>query len=120
ALVAAGVLAPAAARALTEGGMVRENFRGRALASPFGVVIVFAAVCALVPLALLDRLAGADVLPAELGLVVPYALGVAFLGLADDLLSGPERGWRGHVGAVVRGGLSTGALKAVGAAGLAL
>src|SRR3954452_11076173 len=120
ALVAAGVLAPPAARALAEGGMVRENFRGRALAFPFGVVVVFAAVCALVPLALLDRLAGADVLPAELGLVVPYVLGVAFLGLADDMLSGPERGWRGHGAAVLRGGFSTGALKALGALGLAL
>jgi UDP-GlcNAc:undecaprenyl-phosphate/decaprenyl-phosphate GlcNAc-1-phosphate transferase len=120
ALVAAGVLAPPAARALAEGGMVRENFRGRALAFPFGVVVVFAAVCALVPLALLDRLADADVLPAELGLVVPYALGIAFLGLADDMLSGPERGWRGHAAATLRGGFSTGALKAVGAAGLAL
>jgi UDP-GlcNAc:undecaprenyl-phosphate/decaprenyl-phosphate GlcNAc-1-phosphate transferase len=120
ALVAAGVLAPPAARGLAAGGMVRENFRGRALAFPFGVVVVFAAVCALVPLALLYRLADADVLPAELGLVVPYALGIAFLGLADDMLSGPERGWRGHAAATLRGGFSTGALKAIGAAGLAL
>jgi UDP-N-acetylmuramyl pentapeptide phosphotransferase/UDP-N-acetylglucosamine-1-phosphate transferase len=73
-----------------------------------------------VPLALLGRFADTSILPAGLGLVVPYALGVAFLGLADDAVSGPERGWRGHGAAILRGGFSTGALKAVGALGLAL
>ena len=121
ALAFAAVLAPATWRALQSGGFVRENYRGRALPFPFGVVIVFAAVAALIPLALLDRLGGVDeALPAELARVLPFALGVAFLGLADDALSGPERGWRGHGAAVLRGGFSTGALKAVGALGLAL
>ena len=95
ALIVAAVLAPPLLRALREGGLVRENFRGRVLPFPFGVLVVFAAVGALIALALLDRLAGADTLPADLALVVPYALGVAFLGLADDALSGPQRGWRG-------------------------
>jgi UDP-GlcNAc:undecaprenyl-phosphate GlcNAc-1-phosphate transferase len=120
ALAAAAALAPPAHRALTEGGLVRENFRGRPLAFPFGVLVVLAAVVALVPLALVDELAGADVLRPELGLAATYVLGVAFLGLCDDVLSGRERGWRGHVAAVLRGGFSTGALKAVGSLGLAL
>jgi UDP-GlcNAc:undecaprenyl-phosphate GlcNAc-1-phosphate transferase len=121
ALAFAAVLAPTAWRALRAGGFVRANYRGREVPFPFGVVIVFAAVAALIPLALLDRLAGVDeALPAELARVLPFALGVAFLGLADDVLSGPERGWRGHGAAVLRGGFSTGALKAVGALGLAL
>ena len=120
ALVTAAALAPATRRALRDGGFVRENYRGRPLPFPFGVLIVFAAVCALIPLALLEQLAGADALPDGLALIAPYALGVAFLGLADDALSGPERGWRGHGAAVLRGGFSTGALKAVGALGLAL
>jgi UDP-GlcNAc:undecaprenyl-phosphate/decaprenyl-phosphate GlcNAc-1-phosphate transferase len=120
ALIVAAVLAPPLLRALREGGLVRENFRGRVLPFPFGVLVVFAAVGALIALALLDRLAGADTLPADLALVVPYALGVAFLGLADDALSGPQRGWRGHARAVLRGGFSTGAMKAIGALGLAL
>ena len=46
--------------------------------------------------------------------------GVALLGLLDDLLDAPPRGWRGHAAAVRRGELSTGALKAVGTAALAL
>ena len=120
ALAAAVVVAPATWRALTGGGFVRENYRGRDLAFPFGVVIVFAALVALVPLAAIGRFADHRALPEQLSLVVPYALGVAFLGLADDVLSGAARGWRGHGAAILRGGFSTGALKAVGALGLAL
>jgi UDP-N-acetylmuramyl pentapeptide phosphotransferase/UDP-N-acetylglucosamine-1-phosphate transferase len=120
ALAAAVAVAPATWRALVQGRNVRENHRGREVAFPFGVVIVFAAVLALVPLALVARFADDRALPAHLSLVVPYALGVAFLGLADDVLSGPARGWRGHGAALLRGELSTGVLKAVGAVGLAL
>jgi hypothetical protein len=60
-------------------------------------------------------------------------IGVALLGLLDDFAgtSGPwaagsgqdpdsPRGWRGHSSAVLRGGFSTGALKAAGSLGLAL
>jgi len=48
-------------------------------------------------------------------------LGVAVLGLIDDLIgAGDERGWRGHVRATAAGGFSPGLLKAAGAAGLAL
>src|SRR3954468_13099760 len=120
ALAAAVVVAPATWRALSQGGFVRPNSRERELPFPFGVVVVFAAVIALVPLALIARFADARALPDELSLVVPYARGVAFLGLADYVLSGEERGWRGHGAAILRGGFSTGALKAVGALGLAL
>jgi UDP-N-acetylmuramyl pentapeptide phosphotransferase/UDP-N-acetylglucosamine-1-phosphate transferase len=52
--------------------------------------------------------------------VAIYALGVAALGLIDDLLSAEPRGWRGHGAAVLAGRFSTGALKAVGSLGLAL
>ncbi len=47
---------------------------------------------------------------AAVGVAVPPALPVAAIGLADDLWSGPERGFRAHVG----GGLTTGTLKLVG------
>src|SRR3954470_18225076 len=120
ALAAALVVAPATWRAFTQGGFTRANYRGRELPFPFGVTIVFAALLALVPLALVGRFADTGALPADLALVVPYALGVAFLGLADDVLSGEERGWRGHGAQILRGGFSTGAMKAAGALGLAL
>jgi UDP-GlcNAc:undecaprenyl-phosphate GlcNAc-1-phosphate transferase len=120
AFAAALVLAPALRRTLDKEGLVRENFRGNRLPFPFGVLIVFSAVVALVVVAPLDQLTDGDVLMPELGIVALYALGVAFLGLADDVLSGASRGWRGHGAAVLRGRFSTGALKAVGSLGLAL
>jgi hypothetical protein len=46
---------------------------------------------------------------AAVGLAVPEVAVVAAVGLADDLWSGPERGFRGHFS----GGLTTGTLKAV-------
>jgi UDP-GlcNAc:undecaprenyl-phosphate/decaprenyl-phosphate GlcNAc-1-phosphate transferase len=120
ALAAALVLAPALRRTLAADGHLRENYRGRALPFPFGVLIPAAALVALIPLAPLDELADADILLPEIWLVALYVLGVAFLGLADDALSGPSRGWRGHGGAVAGGHFPTGALKAVGSLGLAV
>jgi hypothetical protein len=46
---------------------------------------------------------------AVVGLVVPSVAPVAAVGLADDLWSGPERGFRAHLG----GGATTGTLKLV-------
>jgi UDP-GlcNAc:undecaprenyl-phosphate/decaprenyl-phosphate GlcNAc-1-phosphate transferase len=121
ALLAGALVTPVALRALAAGGHVRRNWRGRQVPFPAGVIVVGAAVLALIPLAALHELAGADVWEPEIGRVCLYALGVALLGLLDDLLgtAGP-RGWRGHGAAVLRGSVSTGALKAAGALGLAL
>ncbi|ADB51504.1 hypothetical protein [Conexibacter woesei] len=120
ALAAAILLTPPILRHLTEEGLTRENYRRALLPFPGGIAIVAAAVVALAPLAALQQLADADVFRPEIGLVVTYALGVALLGLIDDLLAGRSRGWRGHGKAVIGGGFSTGALKAVGSLGLAL
>jgi UDP-GlcNAc:undecaprenyl-phosphate GlcNAc-1-phosphate transferase len=119
-MFAAFLITPAALRALGAGPLARENYRGRLLACPLGVVIVAAAVLALAPLAIAQQLASATVLAPELGWVAVYVLGVALLGLADDVLADRARGWRGHAAAVRDGGFSTGALKAAGSAGLAL
>jgi UDP-N-acetylmuramyl pentapeptide phosphotransferase/UDP-N-acetylglucosamine-1-phosphate transferase len=118
--VTAFVLAPAALRALAAGELTHENYRGVRLPYPGGAVIVVAAGLALIPLTLLGHLADVEVFRHEVGLVMFYALGVAFLGLLDDLLGGEARGWRGHGAAILGGGLSTGALKAAGALGFAL
>jgi UDP-GlcNAc:undecaprenyl-phosphate/decaprenyl-phosphate GlcNAc-1-phosphate transferase len=120
ALAAAILLTPSILRHLRSEGLVRENYRKALLPFPGGVAIVAAALVALVPLAALEQLADADVFRPEIGIVVAYALGVAFLGLVDDLLAGRARGWRGHGGEILKGGFSTGALKAVGSLGLAL
>ena len=132
-LVVAAALAPALLRMLVAGGHTRVNYRARALPSPFGVLVLLAAVAALVPVMLLQELATIDLLHPETVPIALYALGVLALGLIDDTLGdgrdapragepgrAPARGWRGHGAAVLRGELSTGALKAVGSLGLAL
>lgn len=120
ALLAAVALAPMLLRGLREAGLVGENYRGIALPVPLGVLIVPAALIALVPVALVARLAGADIYPDNIGLVMLFVPGIALLGLIDDVLSGASRGWRGHGASVLTGKLSTGALKAAGTLGLAL
>lgn len=99
---------------------MRSNWRGRRLPFPFGILIVASALLALGPLAAvaeIDHEWIPGLVPYE---VVVYATGVAFLGLIDDVFGGPARGWRGHGGALLRGRISTGTLKAVGSLGLAL
>jgi UDP-GlcNAc:undecaprenyl-phosphate/decaprenyl-phosphate GlcNAc-1-phosphate transferase len=122
ALASAAILAPALLRMLVAAGHARENYRGRALAFPFGVLVLAAALLALIPLTLLSVLASTDVFHPEMVPIALYALGVIALGLIDDTLGARSaaRGWRGHGAALLRGELSTGVLKAVGSLGLAL
>ncbi|HWJ49996.1 MAG TPA: hypothetical protein VNR42_03190 [Solirubrobacteraceae bacterium] len=130
ALISAAVLAPALLRALTEAGHTRPNYRQRRLPFAFGALALAAALLALIPLMLVQRLASTAVFyPVALPIAV-YALGVLALGLVDDTLARPgsdaakdagvQRGWRGHGSALLRGELTTGALKAAGSLGLAL
>ena len=105
-------------------GLTRVNFRDEKLAFPLGAVLVTASLVALAPLAVLNERAGLDLLEPDLRRWIIYFVGVAFLGLLDDSLGlghaeGTPRGWRGHAKAVLRGELSTGAVKAVGALALA-
>ena len=96
------VMAPATIRTLREQGLVRENYRGAPVAFPAGLAIVAAALVALVPLGLVQQLTGGDVWRGPAGVVVTYVLGVALLGMLDDLVGSAEtapRGWRGHAGA---------------------
>jgi hypothetical protein len=105
-------------------GLVRSNYRGRQVAFPAGAVLVACSLVALVPLAMLDDRADLDLLDPELRRWAVYVLGIALLGLLDDALgrgldASTPRGWRAHARAVATGGFSTGAIKAVGALGLA-
>jgi len=124
ALGCAATMAPAMLRAL--GAHTKANYRGRELPFPLGVLPLAAALLALGPLELLQRLASAGLLHPEALPIALYALGVIALGLLDDaygagLTGRPQpRGWRGHGAAAMRGELSTGLLKAVGSLGLAL
>src|SRR6476646_10472039 len=110
------MIAPAA-----QGALTHENYRGVRLPYPAGTIIVAAAALALIPCTRGEHSSVAAVFRPELGLVMFYALGVAFLGLLDDVLGHEgHRGWRGHGAAMLGGGVSTGVLKAAGSLGFAL
>lgn len=121
-LVVALVVTPLLLHALAHRGWVRPNYRGTAVAFPAGVALVVAAVLAHAPLGLLDAVVEGQVLAPGTAEALTYVLGVALLGLIDDLVGehSGARGWRGHAGALAAGRLSTGALKAVGSLALAL
>jgi len=123
ALVALFVV-PAGYRALIAAGMTRPNYRRQELAFPLGAATVASALVALAPLAPLDALLDEGLLEPEFARWLTYVVGIAFLGLFDDLLgrgaaTNTARGWRGHARAVASGELSTGAIKALGALALA-
>ncbi len=114
--LAALALAPALLRGLAVTGNTAQNFRGRRLPRPFGLLVPAAALIALVPLLAV----GVTLLPGTLAL---YVIGVSALGLVDDLFgsgAGAPRGLRGHAAALLRGHPTTGALKAAGSFALAL
>jgi len=118
------LVVPAGVRGLLDAGLVRGNWRGRALAFPLGAVLATSALVALAPLAFLDDRGDLDLLDPELRRWIPYLLGISFLGFLDDSLgrggrAAAPRGWRGHARALREGRLSTGAIKALGALALA-
>ncbi|HXE44060.1 MAG TPA: hypothetical protein VN635_02570 [Conexibacter sp.] len=119
ALVAALLLTPPILRHLQAEGFTRENYRGAKLPFPGGIAIVAAGVLALGFCTALAAVAHLDAFSVS-SPDVTYLLGVALLGLIDDMLAGRSRGWRGHGTAILGGEFSTGALKAAGALALAL
>jgi UDP-GlcNAc:undecaprenyl-phosphate/decaprenyl-phosphate GlcNAc-1-phosphate transferase len=131
ALALGALLAPALLARLERAGVVRENYRGLVLPAASGTLIVLAALLALGPLAALEELADADIFAPEAREALVFVVGVAVLGLLDDLLGGRRpagaaldshapRGLRGHARAALRGDVSTGMLKAAGTVSLAL
>lgn len=101
----------------------RQNVRGRTVPTGSGLVIVLGAL-AVEGIARVVDAAGAD-LPdgADLGrdLAVLLAVGMALLGLFDDLGGvGESGGFRGHLQALARGRLTTGAVKLFAGAALAI
>jgi UDP-N-acetylmuramyl pentapeptide phosphotransferase/UDP-N-acetylglucosamine-1-phosphate transferase len=118
----AAAITPGALRAFADAGWTRPNFRAERLPFPAGVVAICSAIVALGVLAFAERVLDERILDGRLGSPLawlPLWLGVAFLGLLDDLLDAHPRGWRGHARALLGGGFDTGALKAIGTAALA-
>src|SRR4029078_7647308 len=74
--VAVGLfVVPAGVRGLRDAGLVRENYRGRALAFPLGAILATAALVALAPLAFLNDRGDLELLDPELRRWIPYLLG---------------------------------------------
>jgi UDP-N-acetylmuramyl pentapeptide phosphotransferase/UDP-N-acetylglucosamine-1-phosphate transferase len=102
---------------------LRENFRGRVLPTSVGVVLPVTVLLVEAVRAVAGAAGVGDVGPMTQSrvLVLVVALGFGLLGLLDDLAGwGPEKGIRGHAVALVRGRLTTGGLKLVGGAAVAL
>ena len=101
-IIVALAAVPAALRELERRGLAHENYRGARVAYPAGLAAVAASLIALGPVAVADHASDGDVWPAigaPVGIagMVLYVVGVAMLGLIDDVLgAGDERGWRGH------------------------
>lgn len=120
--VAAAAIVPTTVRSLAAQRMTRENYRHALVAFPTGIALVLASLAALAVVAPLYQFVDVDTLQPYFGVVAIYVLGIAFLGLLDDLVgsgSDSPRGWRGHLRALRRGQVSTGVVKAVGALALA-
>ena len=120
-VIAAGVVSPVC-RSLVELGLTQKNYRGQPVAFPAGIAILIAAFLALVPLSLVQELADANVFRPGVETALIYVVGVALLGLLDDLIGSGvltrgeaapgtrqplPRGWRGHARAIAGGRLST-------------
>lgn len=107
---------------LREKGLVSLNYRDREVVTGSGLLFVLA-----VP----GGVAAAAVIPAfyyrvlelQTGVfaLLVLVIGCALFGFVDDVLGGAEtKGFRGHLGELARGKMTTGALKAIGCTALAL
>ena len=111
--------------------LARRNFRGRQLPTAAGIVVVLSAVLVEGGRAFVASFGVGDgSARGARALVLLAALGFGLLGLIDDLAGGgggvvaagggTERGFRGHLGALTQGRVTTGALKLFGGAVVAL
>ncbi|MBP7631463.1 MAG: hypothetical protein KA758_13495 [Acidimicrobiales bacterium] len=100
----------------------RTNHRGAPIATAAGLVVVLAVLGAEAALGVVEA-AGFDPLGGAVGrrLVVLATVGFGLLGFIDDLLgAGESGGFRGHLGALAHGRLTSGGVKLFGGAALAL
>jgi UDP-GlcNAc:undecaprenyl-phosphate/decaprenyl-phosphate GlcNAc-1-phosphate transferase len=108
---------------LSAPAFLRSNYRDHQLPTAGGLVIVCAALLVETFRVLLGAMGVGEPLTLS-SLRVPTLLGVlgfALLGLIDDLgATGASRGFKGHVRSILRGRLSTGAVKLLGGAMVAM
>jgi UDP-N-acetylmuramyl pentapeptide phosphotransferase/UDP-N-acetylglucosamine-1-phosphate transferase len=100
--------------------LLRRNWRDREVPTAAGVVLCLAVVVVEAVRVVIDG--GLEGSSARLRIaVLVVVLGLGLLGTIDDVLGdSSSRGFRGHVGAVRQGRLTTGLLKLLGGAAVAL
>lgn len=99
----------------------RLNMAGRVVPVGGGIVLVLAVTLVAAGDAFATTLRPTPTAPLVPGALLTAVLGFGLLGLLDDLLeSGDAKGFRGHVTALARGQLTTGAVKLFGGALVAL
>ncbi|MGZ4689648.1 MAG: hypothetical protein ACXVJW_15130 [Acidimicrobiia bacterium] len=100
----------------------RSNYRGRTLATAGGLSLVMAVLIVEAGRSALGAFEIGDVpgLNPARPLVLFAAFGFGLLGFMDDVLGSEDRGFKGHLRALSQGRLTTGMLKLIGGAGIAL
>jgi UDP-GlcNAc:undecaprenyl-phosphate/decaprenyl-phosphate GlcNAc-1-phosphate transferase len=108
---------------LTSPALVRQNYRNHTLATAGGLFIILSVLVIEGGRSLLGAIGvGAESGLTEARSAVLFAVfGFGFLGLVDDLTAvGEDRGFKGHLGALREGRVTTGMLKLVGGAAVAV
>lgn len=106
---------------LDSAALRRLNLHGRVVPVGGGLVLVLAVVLVAAGDSLAAAIRSVFAAPLVPGALLVLVLGFGLLGLIDDLLeSGQVKGFRGHLAALARGQLTTGALKLVGGGLVAL
>ncbi|HEX6310360.1 MAG TPA: hypothetical protein VF152_01895 [Acidimicrobiia bacterium] len=107
--------------------LARSNYRDRVVPTAGGLLVVLAVLVLEGGRAVLGAFGVGDDpgLTAARSLVLLAAFGFGFLGFVDDTVghvpgAGDDRGFRGHVGALLRGRVTTGLVKLVGGAAVAV
>ena len=107
---------------LVQPALLRHNWRDREVPTAVGVVVPLAVVlveCGRVVAGAVGD--GSGQVTAARTAVVVAMLGLGLAGLLDDLAGGDDaRGFRGHLGELARGRLTTGGVKVFGGAAVAL
>lgn len=100
----------------------RPNHRGRMITNGTGVLAVFAVVLVEAGRSVLSAFDVGDTLTSSARvLVLAACIGFGFLGLFDDVFgTQSDSGFRGHLGALARGRVTTGTVKIVGGCALAV
>ncbi|MEY3361304.1 MAG: hypothetical protein RL531_1023 [Actinomycetota bacterium] len=101
--------------------LARTNFRGVALATASGLVVVAGVLIVEAGRSVLGAFGFGDEpgVNAARSLVLFAVFGFALLGFIDDVLGGEDRGFRGHLLALRQGRVTTGMLKLAGGAAIA-